>query len=130
MVAEISSPSQQDSECKRLLNVGIFTLFHHSRSKIYKKLDGRSSIVLKCENTCVYHGDTHDDWCDPLQFVCAGKISKEQAQGNTMISSGSNPNSSSASVKPFARPYPQCSNPIERVGRTTNFNMGSTVSPF
>jgi hypothetical protein len=53
--------------------------------------DGIRAWYYECENTCVYHGVSHDDWCDPSMFVCSGTLEKVSESGSKLISSGACP---------------------------------------
>lgn len=52
---------------------------------------GIRAWYFECENTCVYHGVSHDDWCDPSMFVCSGTLEKVAENGSRLISSGASP---------------------------------------
>jgi hypothetical protein len=61
---------------------------------------GIRAWYYECENTCVYHGVSHDDWCDPAMFVCSGTLEKLSDTGIKLISSGTHPPAASTHSTP------------------------------
>ena len=78
-----AAASRRDLKAERRLRVRLLSAGVRS--------GGIRAWYFECENTCVYHGVSHDDWCDPSMFVCSGTLEKVSETGTKLISSGASP---------------------------------------